>query len=222
MGQIFMHFLRDRNKLKKTVDEILRRNGSQTVSEIVSNSGGADYIEIDSFGVVPFGESWRLRLVDSEECAYLLNLFIDHREYFGFGLSGELARLLAERGKCVADRIAHIVATTDWRSYGAHSMILAGLPWIDGGIEWAMKLLDIAPEDRRDGLFLAIWKMNDLKLNLKLLECFEKWHQEDGWGMVSGERGIMMKFLVRWANEAFAPWKMENIKKLREKEETKE
>ena len=74
------------------------------------------------------------------------------------GLALQLSWLLAERGMLVCARMGRIITKTDWSSYGSNGLLLAYLGSVKGADAQIRRLLDIVPEDGRDGLFVACWK----------------------------------------------------------------
>ena len=69
------------------------------------------------------------------------------------------------------------------------------------------------PNDARDGLFLACWKLKDMELHDKLLRKFEEWLTADEtWGCGDGEDGWLKHFLGKWISEETFPY--ERLKNL--------
>ena len=140
--------------------------------------------------------------LDDEEAKFLLESFIDFRALYQFGLSLQLARLLAERGALVRGRMGRIVAKTDWGSYTGNGLLLAYLGSVKGADAQIRRLLDIVPEDGRDGLFMACWMSRSVRVQKKLREKFEEWISRDsGFGGGTGEASWLAAFLAKWTRD---------------------
>ncbi len=67
-----------------------------------------------------------------------------------------------------------------------------------GGAALAGRLLDQVPEDGRDGLFLACYRLQSEKLDRKLIEKFTKWGEE-GWCLgATDELYALEQFIAKW------------------------
>ena len=104
------------------------------------------------------------------------------------------------------------MARVDWSLYGSPELTLAGLPHIRKGDSVTIRLLDVVPEDNRDGIFFACWKSKSCSVQEKLLAKFKDWVKTPDWGGGSGESAWLKHFLGKWiAEERFS---YEKLKKL--------
>lgn len=189
------------NSIEQLVKDIaFRTYGSDGIVRI-EVSGDETYLETDPFGVVPIGSEWLFRSATSEEAELLLRSFILGGLHVGYGLSCEFARLLAEKGSLVRDQLTSIIDKVDWGSYGTPQFCLAGLHFISCGKQRTIDLLEIVPENWRDGLFTAIWMADDIEIYNRLLIKFEEWQQSSTWGLSSGEGSWLGKFLAKWLSD---------------------
>ena len=145
--------------------------------------------------------------LDDEDAKFLLESFIDFRSLYHFDLALQLACLLAERGTLVRARMGRIIAKTDWSSYGSNGLLLSYLGSVKGADAQIRRLLDIVPEDGRDGLFVACWKSQSVRVQKKLLEKFESWIDADSdFGSGTGEAAWLGAFLAKWMREGEFPY----------------
>ena len=174
--------------------------------------GERQCLESDSFQEIPLGQDWLIRSATEEEACTLLTSFVSGALDVGPGLGCELTRLLAEKGSVVKEQLQKVIEGTDWSRYGTPCRVLAGLHFLPDGKQKTMELLNIIPEDWRDGLLASIWKSNDIEMNLALLRKFEEWIQFPDWRTSSGEDGWVDKFIAKWvANEVFPYARLENL-----------
>lgn len=169
--------------------------------------GGTATICLDA--LVPWGMDapYIFGDLDDEDAKFLLESFIDFRSLYHFDLALQLARLLAERGTLVRARIERIIAKTDWSSYGSNGLLLSYLGSVKGADAQIRRLLDIVPEDGRDGLFVACWKSQSARVQKKLLEKFECWIEDDpDFGSGTGEAAWLGAFLAKWMREGEFPY----------------
>ena len=169
--------------------------------------GGIATICLDAF--VPWGMDapYIFGDLDDEDAKFLLESFIDFRSLYHFDLALQLARLLAERGTLVRARMGRIIAKTDWSSYGSNGLLLSYLGSVKGADAQIHRLLDIVPEDGRDGLFVACWKSQSVRVQKKLLEKFESWIDADpDFGSGTGEAAWLGAFLAKWMREGEFPY----------------
>lgn len=169
-----------------------------------SDCGEGDKIlEYDLLGDIPIDDSqWMLKDATESESEMILTDFVGTKTPCGWSLSCQMARLLSEKGYLVARKMDRILEKTDWQSCGELQLLLSYLAVRPDGAEWAKKLLDVVPNDARDGLFLACWKIQDRELHSKLLGKFEEWITADEtWGCGDGEDGWLGKFISKWLTE---------------------
>ncbi len=104
-------------------------------------------------------------------------------------------------------RMGRIIAKTDWSSYGSNGLLLSYLGSVKGADAQIRRLLDIVPEDGRDGLFVACWKSQSARVQKKLLEKFERWIEDDpDFGSGTGEAAWLGAFLAKWMREGEFPY----------------
>lgn len=162
---------------------------------------GTKILDFDPCGDISIVDSqWVLKGAKDNEAHFILCDFVENRTCCGWSLNCQMARLLSERGMLIAPQMDKIIENTDWFS-GRHSLLLSYLAVKPNGAEWAKKLLDIVPNDDRDGLFLACWKITDRELQEKLLRKFEEWIQDETWGGGDGEGAWLGRFLGKWISE---------------------
>ena len=149
------------------------------------------------------GWRWAFGDTSDAEAAAILRFWLLHVTRktikFGFELSCHLGSLLAQNGRFVEDLLDPVLRQTDWNSYASPQILLAGLAATPDGAERAVELLDIVPEDARDGLFIACWYLPALPVQRKLLAKFVEWTSSDpSWGGGTGEAGWLRSFLCKW------------------------
>ena len=205
-----------RMKNGKQTNDLLRaiakRNGWRITSfrneddvQCVDFSDAAKPMPIDGC----LDSSWAFSDASNEEAAAILRFWLRHETRksmaFGFDLACHLGRLLAERGRLVYDLLEPVLLETDWRSYASPQILLAGLAAFPDGAKRAVKMLDIVPEDARDGLFLACWHLPALAVQRKLRDKFEEWSATADWGGGTGEAGWLHAFLCKWIAQRTFP-----------------
>lgn len=191
------------NRIYDVLRSVLRRD-SDCIDELHWDGQGPDrYLELDPFGVIPVDDyHFVLKKTTERDAKILLDDFVCNRTRIGFGLSCQLARLLSEKGQLVSTKMDRMLEKTEWRNYGTPYLLLAYLAVKPDGVEWARKLLDKVPDDWRDGLFLACWKIKDKGLHVKLLRKFEAWlSQDETWGSSDGEGAWLGRFVSKWLTE---------------------
>jgi hypothetical protein len=146
-------------------------------------------------------ENWVLRLATDDESQIILRNFLTPQNDIAFELACHFARLLAEKGYMVKTELTELIAITDWSSYASSHLALAGLPYIDNSESITISLLDVIPNDCRDGIFIACWHFENLNVHKKLLQKFEEWIQDETWGGGDGEESWLGRFLGKWISE---------------------
>lgn len=195
--------------MERTIEALIRdlavRSTGDANAVRYEDFGERQCLESDSFQEIPLGQDWLFSCATEEEACALLTSFVSGTLDVGPGLGCELTRLLAEKGSLVKEQLKKVIEGTDWSRYGTPCRVLAGLHFLPDGKRKTMELLNIIPEDWRDGLLASIWKSNDIEMNLALLRKFEEWIQFPDWGASSGEGRWMDKFIAKWiANEVFS------------------
>ena len=201
--------------LFEVLKRVIGRNNKDDVAELEwgEYNDGTKVLDFDPCGDMPLDDSqWVLSGATDGEARFILRDFVGNKTYCGWSLNCQMARLLSERGLLIARIMDKIIEETDW-SHGICTLLLSYLAVKPDGVEWAKKLLDVVPNDARDGLFLACWKIRDMRLHGKLLRKFEEWLTADEtWGSGDGEDGWLKYFLGKLISEETFPY--EKVKKL--------
>jgi len=139
-----------------------------------------------------------------------LEAFVAGKLSVNFPIAMQLSKLLAKRGGLIRETIEPLLATPDWRSLSAPSLLLSYLALHGEGERIAMQLLDTVPEDCRDGLFLACYRRESEVLDRKLMQKFAAWDLEDWHPTATGEIVFLGGFIAKWlARYPFAD--LENV-----------
>src|SRR5881394_821246 len=113
-------------------------------------------------------------------------------------LRSRLSKLLSQKGRLVSETIDPLLRSLDWSSWSSYQLFLSYLAVRDDGAELASRLLDQVPEDARDGLFLACYRLQSTALDRKLIDKFLEWGAE-GWSPEStGELYALEQFIAKW------------------------
>jgi len=132
------------------------------------------------------------------EAQMLLEAFLGNGLSVSWSVSEQLSKLLSKRGRLASGKIDPLLKTIDWSSVSNRQLFLSYLALRDDGAALADGLLDIVPEDARDGLFLACHKLSSETLDRKLMDRFVKW-EADGWSPTStGELYALEQFIAKW------------------------
>ncbi len=173
---------------------------------------GCNPLNCEPIGGMPLGKDWILKSSTDNEARQILLAFMCNKLDIGFELACQIARLFAEKGFVVKDELSVFVANTDWSSYGSPHLALAGLPYIRRGDSVTIHLLDVVPEDNRDGIFFACWKSKRHAVQEKLLGKFENWIKALDWGNGTGESAWLKYFLGKWiSEETFTCERLKNL-----------
>ena len=115
-----------------------------------------------------------------------------------WAVSEQLSKLLSKRGHLVSATMDRLLTTRDWSSIGNYLLFLSYLALRKDGADLAARLLDEVPEDGRDALFLACYKLESQMLDRKLMKKFAEWEAE-GWTPGStGELADLEQFIAKW------------------------
>ena len=183
-----------------TVNKAAARHGLGRAK--CDRDGVSPMIRLD--GIIQFGldAPYIFGECGDEEAKTLLESFMDFQGLYHYDLALQLARLMAEKGSLVRARMGRVITKTDWSSYGSNGLLLSYLGSRKHGGSMVLRLLDIVPEDGRDGLFVACWHLASAKVQTKLRRMFEEWTTGDpSWGGGSGEAGWLVAFLSKWMRE---------------------
>jgi hypothetical protein len=113
-------------------------------------------------------------------------------------ISEQLSKLLSTRGGLVADVMDPLLKTVNWGTFSNHLLFLSYLAVREDGPSLAQHLLDVVPEDGRDGLFLACYILRSESLDRKLIEKFVEL-DSGAWDPGStGELYALEQFIAKW------------------------
>lgn len=197
------------------IRKVAKRNGAiqvYPVSSFVGDEDGRRVITCEN-GAFPGTDAvWLFQDVSEDEARLLLQTFVTDYQGFAFDIGLHFARLLALKGALVESALRARITQTDWSSYAAPNLLLAGLAALSDGAAWIIRLLDVVPNDTRDGLLMACWYCDDDAVHQKLLLAFEHWSADPTWGGGDGEGAWLKAFLARWLKEArFASQRLERL-----------
>ena len=201
-----------------TARAVAKRNGPRLV---LRREEGNHVLEFSDFEEPDcLGLGWAFRGTADDEAAALLRLFLDDAlrprtaggTIIRFELGLHFARLLAEKGALVAGELAAALdlPDRDWGRFdilARRQLLLAGLAALPESGRRIVELLDIVPEDFRDGLFLACWFDGEAAVQRKLFAKFGEWTADPKWGGGSGEEGWLYIFLTKWTSKNTFPFR---------------
>lgn len=193
----------------KLIKTIATRNGAANfypLETFIDDNSGEMYLTCDNACMFPECSSeWLFSDVSNKEAEILLTAFMSKTQRFTYEIICHLSRLMAIKGMLVGHQMDDIVASTDWNSYDTPASLLSYLAVKPDGVFWIIRLLDIVPNDMRDGLFTACWYCRDMRVHVKLLTKFEAWIKDITWGDGDREDAWLEWFLRKWiAEEIFS------------------
>jgi hypothetical protein len=127
-----------------------------------------------------------------------LEAFLAGKLAVSWSVSEQLSKLLSTRGLLVREAIDSIVASVDWSCCGSNQLFLGYLALRNDGPELAAKLLDTIRDDFRDGLFLACHRLQDEKLDRKLMAKFVEWEAQGDDLVSTGCTYALEQFIAKW------------------------
>lgn len=138
--------------------------------------------------------------VDDATACRLSNDWLDGKVQIGWNCNLELSKLLAKRGHLVRDRVENIVQQIMSGEVSFYSgLCLTFLPRMKDGEQLAIGLLEIAPDDLRDGLFHACYKLNTPLIYEAFKSSVRRWAASDkNWGSGTGEAWLVNRMVDRW------------------------
>lgn len=201
----------------KLIEKIAERNGAAKyypLEVFTDNDNGESYLTCDnSLSFPECSAEWMFSDVSDKEATALLTAFMRNDNHLTYEILCHLSRLMAVKGLLVSSQMDDIVATTDWSSYASAASLLSYLAVKPDGVEWILRLLNVVPNDARDGLFTACWYCNDTRVQARLFEKFDEWIKEDkAWGGGDRENVWLQHFLGKWISEEIFPY--ERLKEL--------
>jgi hypothetical protein len=152
--------------------------------------GGPDY----------FDDACIYDSVDDATACWLLNDWLDGQVQIGWDCHLELSKLLAKRGHLVQDKVEKLVRQIASGEVSFSSdLCLSFLPSMKDGEQLAIGLLEIAPDDRRDGLFHARYKLNTPLIYEAFKSRVRRWvAADDSWGNGTGEAWLVNRMVDKW------------------------
>ena len=191
------------NNLFFLIRKIAKRNGSAVHYPLVTFlDGGVRYMTCENRLFPEIDPIWLFSDVSDEEAKLLLGAFVDGKTLCTYDIMRHLSRLLATKGMLVSRQMDKILERTDWESYAAPQLLLSYLAVKPDGDKWIIRLLDIVPEDCRDGLFLACWYLDDFGVNKRLLAKLAAWSVDPNWsGAATGEQVWLKRFSNKLRND---------------------
>ena len=131
------------------------------------------------------------------ELILLFTALIENRPLH-WDIAFEIARLLPEKGLLIEDKFSLDNCTANY-FYGFNQMLLAYLGSDQKYESEIIRLLNEVPEDARDGLFMACYRLNTPAICRKLMEKFTQWINSDpNYGTGSGEGYYLNRFIELW------------------------
>ena len=185
----------------RLIRKIAKRNGAiayYPITTFQDETSGQRIMTCDNFLFPETDAIGLFQGVSDEEAQVLLRAFLTHRYAFTFEIARHFARLLAVRGRLVEEELRVLLDQTDWTSYASPFVILAGLAALPEGGTWMLRLLDVVPNDTRDGLLTACWYCDSEAVQEKVLLKFEMWSTDPTWGSGDGEGAWLKQFLSKW------------------------
>jgi hypothetical protein len=155
---------------------------------------------------------------DDATARWLLEDFLYGRSQVDGHISGELSKLLSKRPYAIADMMAHLIDRLDHRPsdsiYSYHNLAWSYFANRADGETRALQLLDLVPEDCRDGLFLACYKLNTPAIYEKMKRKVREWYADyKFWGSGTGERGRVAQMVKKW-DKTFPNGDHEDIRRI--------
>lgn len=195
-----------RNRLSDLTESLLRNRTDLTAfwpatddpEDGLEYFGGPDY----------FDEEGIYDPVDDATAEWLLADWLDGQAAnVGWNVRRELSKLLAKRGRLVRDRVEPIVRQLaalgpedgGFTPWAHHQLCLSFLPQMEDGESLAVRLIDRVPEDFRDGLLLACYRINSPAVYEAVKEAVRRWEAEGCWcGGSTGELWLLRRMVERW------------------------
>ena len=201
---------KDITRLIDVLKAVIARSGFDPSCLQFADYGDCRLLSYDPFGEIPLDDKWLLKAITSEEAVFVLNRFLDDDTGCAHDLLCQFSRLLVDRGALIKPRLQCFYQDKDWSSYSAPQLTLSGLVHFPDAVTRIRELLDVVPEDCRDGLFLACWHCNDKRVQKKLLGKFKEWSRDPDWGGGTVEDCWLGRFLTMWTKESTFEWRSMN------------
>lgn len=117
---------------------------------------------------------------------------------FNWDVNVEFAKLAAKHGKLVEQRAEEFFPknfTDEWGTYFLHMAYFGS----SGKYERELaRLIEVSPEDGRDGLFIGSWFSQSELVQQILMKEFCKWIDDFSFGGGTGEMQALRSFIGKW------------------------
>lgn len=117
---------------------------------------------------------------------------------FNWDVNVEFAKLAAKYGKLVARKADGFFPsdfTNEWGTYFLHMAYFGSSEKYEPEL---VRLIEISPEDGRDGLFIGSWFSQSELVQRTLIKAFCKWVKTPSWDAATGEMFALRYFLRKW------------------------
>ena len=118
---------------------------------------------------------------------------------FNWDVNVEFAKLAAKHGKLVEQRAEEFFPknfTDEWGTYFLHMAYFGSSSKYERELA---RLIEVSPEDGRDGLFIGSWFSQSELVQHTLMKEFQKWEECPSWGSGTGEMQAMQRFRQKWS-----------------------
>lgn len=189
-------------RLNDILKSVIARSGGDPCRLQFADYGDCRLLSYDPFGEIPLEDEWLLKSITDEEAVFVLNRFLDGDTGCAYDMLCQFSRLLVEKGALIKTRLQCFYKDKDWSSYSAPQLTLSGLVHLPDAAMRIQELLNVVPEDCRDGLFLACWHLNDKEVTKQVLKKFEEWVADPDWsGAATGEAVWRRRFVGKFASQ---------------------
>ena len=131
------------------------------------------------------------------ELILLFNAVIDKLP-LNWDILCEICKMLLTKGALVKERVEKIIFDSEF-DFSNRQLLYA---YLGSSMQYENKiieLLDVIPEDFRDGLFMACYRLNTLAICRKLMNKFTEWIKNDpDFGNGTGEEAYLDAFIALW------------------------
>ena len=115
-----------------------------------------------------------------------------------WNISCEICKMLLTKGSLVKERVEKIIFDSEF-DFSNRQLLYA---YLGSSMQYENKiieLLDVIPEDFRDGLFMACYRLNTLAICRKLMNKFMEWIKNDpDFANGTGEEAYLDAFIALW------------------------
>ena len=117
---------------------------------------------------------------------------------FNWDVNVEFAKLAAKHGKLVEQRAEEFFPknfTDEWGTYFLHMAYFGSSSKYERELA---RLIEVSPEDGRDGLFVGSWFSQSELVQQTLMKEFCKWIESPSFGDGTGEMQALRSFIGKW------------------------